>query len=183
MTIEEFMKAIGRPFKSCGSDVNYKMVFEDGVKWVNERPLSLKINKEIKNNKPMITRENVKELLPIFKAYAEGKTIEVKNFKGEWLECDEPYFDSSPGNYRIKEIKYRPFKTQEECWNEMHNHPDFGWVKGNVTGEYKQVIRVFNYNTELIFNISHNSSADYSPEMMFSAYTFTDGTPFGIKEE
>ena len=65
----------------------------------------------------------------------------------------------------------------------MHKHPDFGWVKGNVTGEYKQVIRVSNYDTELIFNISYNSPADYSPEMMFSGYTFTDGTPFGIKVE
>ena len=65
----------------------------------------------------------------------------------------------------------------------MHKHPDFGWIKGKVTGEYKQVIRVFGYGTELIFNISYNSPADYSPEMMFDSYTFTDGTPFGIKEE
>ena len=30
---------------------------------------------------------------------------------------------------------------------------------------------------------SERTSADYSPEMMFSGYTFTDGTPFGIKVE
>lgn len=29
--------------------------------------------------------------------------------------------------------------NREECWNEMHNYLDFGWVKGNVIGEYKQV--------------------------------------------
>ena len=132
-----------------------------------------------------MTREEVKELLPIIQAFAEGKTIQFKT-------KDRPWFDLLDNNlemrevfkYRIKpEPKYRPFKSQEECWQEMHKHPDFGWIKGKVTGEYKQVIRVFNYNTELIFNISNNSSADYSPEMMFSCYTFADGTPFGIKEE
>ena len=65
----------------------------------------------------------------------------------------------------------------------MHKHSNFGWIKGNVTGEYKQIVRIYNYNAELIFNIGYNGSADYSPEMMFSSYTFTDGTPFGIKEE
>ena len=83
--------------------------------------------------------------------------------------------------YRVKpEPKYRPFKNQEECWNEMHKHSNFGWIKGNVTGEYKQIVRIYNYNAELIFNIGYNGSADYSPEIMFSSYTFADGSPFGI---
>ena len=119
-------------------------------------------------------------------AWAEGKIIQFRK-KGtvEWVDLYEDDLRvSSAYYYRIKtEPKYRPFKTQEECWSEMHKHPDFGWIKGNVTGEYKQVIRVFGCKTELIFNISYNSPADYSPEMMFSCYTFTDGEPFGIKEE
>ena len=132
-----------------------------------------------------MTREEAKELLPIIKAFAEGKVIQCKNcITNEWRDFDEPAFNGLPDNYRIKpEPQYRPFKSQEECWNEMHKHPDFGWIKGKVTGEYKQVIRVFGCKTELIFNISYNSPADYSPEMMFDSYTFTDGTPFGIKEE
>ena len=133
-----------------------------------------------------MTREEMKELLPIMQAWAEGKIIQFRK-KGtvEWVDLYEDDFRvSSAYHYRIKpEPKYRPFKTQEECWQEMHKHPDFGWIKGKVTGEYKQVIRVFGCKTELIFNISYNSPADYSPEMMFSSYTFTDGTPFGIKEE
>lgn len=130
-----------------------------------------------------MTREEAKELLPIIQAWADGKIIQVRE-KGRWVELCIDDFTRSPDMYRIKpEPKYRPFETQEECWNEMHKHPDFGWIKGKVTGEYKQVIRVFGYGTELIFNISYNSPADYSPEMMFDSYTFTDGTPFGIKEE
>ena len=130
-----------------------------------------------------MTRKEAKELLPIIQAFAEGKTIQYEASDG-WIDLDRLVALSDTSKYRIKpEPKYRPFKNQEECWNEMHKHPDFGWIKGKVTGEYKQVIRVFGYGTELIFNISYNSPADYSPEMMFDSYTFTDGTPFGIKEE
>ena len=133
-----------------------------------------------------MTREEAKKYLPIIQAYIDGKQVQWLDETGRWHDANDKLltFYSPPSNYRIKlEPKYRPFKTKKECWNEMHKHPDFGWIKGNVTGEYKQVIRVSNYDTELIFNISHNSSADYSPEMMFSSYTFADGSPFGIKEE
>ena len=119
-------------------------------------------------------------------AFAEGKTIQVRiNHDGSWTDLlDDKLESSGLYEYRIKpEPMYRPFKNQEECWNEMHKHSNFGWIKGNVTGEYKQIVRIYNYNAELIFNIGYNGSADYSPEMMFSSYTFTDGTPFGIKEE
>ena len=134
-----------------------------------------------------MTREEAKELLPIIKAFAEGKPIQDK-IEGvtNWVDTDEINleYEGQKIKHRIKpQQKYRPFETKEECWNEMHKHPDFGWVKGNVTGEYKQVIRVFSNGTELIFNVSCNNSMDYSPVMMFSSYTFTDGTPFGIMEE
>ena len=131
----------------------------------------------------MFTREETKKLLPIIQAFAEGKEIQVKGINN-WRTSEDLNFDLSTEEYRIKpEPKYRPFKNQEECWNEMHKHSNFGWIKGNVTGEYKQIVRIYNYKSELIFNISYNSPADYSPEMMFDSYTFTDGTPFGINEE
>ena len=131
-----------------------------------------------------MTVQEIREAAKVMEAYANGKKIQYLNDDNEWIDAPNPLFDWDNRVYRIKpEDTYRPFKTQEECWNEMHKHPDFGWIKGKVTGEYKQVIRVFGYGTELIFNISYNSPADYSPEMMFDSYTFTDGTPFGIKEE
>ena len=131
----------------------------------------------------MFTREETKKLLPIIRAFAEGKTIQYKFSEG-WRDLDELTALSDMSKYRIKpEPKYRPFKNQEECWDEMHKHPNFGWIKGNTTGEYKQIVRIYNYKSELIFNIGYNGSADYSSEIMFSSYTFADGSPFGIKEE
>ena len=131
-----------------------------------------------------LTREEAKEMLPIIQAWADGQTVDWYDPAIGWrLSGFTLDFDKKPNFYRIKpEPKYRPFKTREECWEEMHKHPDFGWIKVNVTSEYEQVVRVFDYcKTELCFNIA-NSDDDYTSEMMLNSYTFTDGTPFGIKE-
>ena len=75
-----------------------------------------------------MTREEAKELLPIIQAYAEGKTIQQRIQVGdedEWVDTNLPLV-IVPSTYRIKsESKYRSFKTQEECWKEMHKHSDF----------------------------------------------------------
>ena len=129
-----------------------------------------------------MTREEIKDAAKVMEAYANGKKIQFLDEYNKWIDVANPTFNWSIYIYRVKpEPKYRPFKNQEECWNEMHKHSNFGWIKGNVTGEYKQIVRIYNYKSELIFNIGYNGSADYSPEMMFSSYTFADGSPFGIK--
>ena len=130
-----------------------------------------------------MTIKEIRNAAKVMEAYANGKKIQFLDEYNNWIDVTNPTFNWSIYIYRVKpEPKYRPFKNQEECWNEMHKHSNFGWIKGNVTGEYKQIVRIYNYNAELIFNIGYNGSADYSPEMMFSSYTFADGTPFGIKE-
>lgn len=123
-----------------------------------------------------MTREEAKELLPIIQAFAEGKQIEVKR-KNEWFGIgDDIYFSESPSDYRTKpEPKYRPFKTQEECWQEMHKHPDFGWV---TDGYYKSTISV--KSDSIVVTIS---SLEYDFGKAYIHFTFADGTPFGIKEE
>ena len=117
-----------------------------------------------------LTREEAKELLPIIQAWADGQTVDWYDPAIGWrLSGFTLDFDKKPNFYRIKpEPRYRPFKTREECWNEMHKHPDFGWVKinGNVTCEYEQIIRIVDYRkTELTFNIA-NSDDVYTSEMM-----------------
>ena len=125
-----------------------------------------------------MTREETKELLPIMQAFAEGKTIQFKT-------KDRPWFDLLDNNlemrevfkYRIKpEPKYRPFKTQEECWQEMHQHPDFGWVLAKDS-KIMYHICVVGIGYVLIDSMSPIFSE------AFADYEFTDGKPFGIKEE
>ena len=134
-----------------------------------------------------LTREEAKEMLPIIQAWADGQTVDWYDPAIGWrLSGFTLDFDKKANFYRIKpEPRYRPFKTREECWNEMHKHPDFGWVKVNVnvTCEYEQIVRIVDYRkTELTFNIA-NSDDVYTSEMMLNSYTFTDGTPFGVKDE
>ena len=125
-----------------------------------------------------MTREEAKELLPIIQAFAEGKVIQCRSIiSNEWRDFDEPAFNGLPDNYRIKpEPKYRPFKSQEECWNEMHKHPDFGWVKYKDSKSMYH-IRVIGHGYILI------DGADLSFFEAFDKCEFFDGTPFGIKEE
>lgn len=131
-----------------------------------------------------MTREEAKELLPIMQAFAEGKTIEYRGLGGAWKVAQTPTW-SSHLFYRIKpEPRYRPFKTQEECWNEMHNHPDFGWVK-RINGGYKQImaIHIDIFNKHCAGFAGQTGIACFEFEYIYKKYTFTDGTPFGIKEE
>lgn len=122
-------------------------------------------------------RQQAKELLPIIQAYAEGKTIQVKASDNLWYEYNgnnnKLKFDSDPQNYRIKpEPKYRPFKTNEECWEEMLKHKPFGWVK------YKDDKYLITEVSETLVKIGKNYLFQQAKEV----FTFADGTPFGIKE-
>ena len=127
-----------------------------------------------------MTREEAKEMLPIIQAFAEGKEIQYRNSFNEWIDIKKNEglsFIKTPLDYRIKpESQYRPFKTQEECWNEMHKHPDFGWV---IAKDSKIMYHI--YVVGIGYVLIDGMSISF-PET-FAEYEFTDGTPFGVKEE
>ena len=70
------------------------------------------------------------------------------------------------------EPAYRPFQNKDECWNEMLKHEPFGWSKHKEKQIYKNWICV---DSNLIDGTSFYDA--------YKHYTFTDGTPFGIKDE
>ena len=120
-----------------------------------------------------MTREKVKELLPILEAYANGKTIQYchKYPEPHWedVKPDEQLdFGGDVINYRIKpESKYRSFSNPKECWEEMQKHQPFGWVKCKSEDWY------------IVFDGVNN---DCNFKFYFKECVFADGTPFGIKE-
>ena len=133
-----------------------------------------------------MTRKEAKELLPIIQAFAEGKEIEYYDCNDDdWIKTDTPIWTSKI-NYRIKpEPKYRPFKSQEECWNEMLKHKPFGWVKSKDK-VYFHLIGLVQWSSELedvmiIFATSEQLAR--SSRSLFEDFIFADGTPFGIMEE
>ena len=126
-----------------------------------------------------MTREEAKRRAELYSAVANGKTIQIQCANGEWTDVQNSTLlciDDDRYKYRVKpEPKYRPFKTIEECWNEMHNHPDFGWVLAN-----NRKIMYHIDSVEWVLVINGNS---YIFDDMYRTYTFLDGTPFGMLEE
>ena len=132
-----------------------------------------------------MTREEAKDLLPIIQAWAEGKNIQFLS-DGEWHDINQADFTCYPDKYRIKpEPKYRPFKTKEECWNEMLKHYPFGWLKSKMNGRFSCIGEVYGSDEfETVYiALSTSESLSRSSDSMFEQYTFYDGTTFGIKEE
>ena len=139
-----------------------------------------------------MNREEAKTLQSIINAYAKGYTIQQK-IDDEWIDLTDPYFDADVNEYRVKpESKYRPFKNFEECWNEMHKHQPFGWVKSKVSTCYSLLtavcclyVREGTHRRYFSFSESFKTKDDdVSPiEILFESYTFADGTPFGTKED
>ena len=129
-----------------------------------------------------MTRKEAKELLPIIQAFAAGKQIQdaIEGLT-DWVDTDEINleYEGQKIKHRIKpEPKYRPFKTQEECWSEMHKHPDFGWIIYNK--KYYSICDVTSNEITILYECD---PCCLDLKSCMEEVTFTDGTPFGIKEE
>ena len=126
-----------------------------------------------------MNRSEAKELLPIIKAFAEGKEIEglYKGTKSPWFKIKDMDFNEGI-IFRIKpEPKYRPFKNAEECWQEMQKHHPFGWLKGDKC--FYNIVSVSNIDVSMA-NVSGDIvTLDFSE--VIEDNTFADGVPFGVK--
>lgn len=128
-----------------------------------------------------MNRKKAAELLPIIKAFSEGKTIECRNNRvaENWKEAKViSELSLNCYEYRIKpEPTYRPFKDAEECWAEMQKHEPFGWVKHK---DFR--INIANVMSKAI-TFADNEGRNFSFETVFKEYTFDDDIPFEVKEE
>ena len=79
-------------------------------------------------------------------------------------------------------VSYRPFKSKEECWNEMLKHQPFGWVIDKYNN-FAHIDFVYSCNPDNGYGVrlSKNISIDF--EHLFRDFKFADGEPFGIKED
>lgn len=126
-------------------------------------------------------KEEVKSVMNIIQAFADGKTIQaIDPYDDEWVDQTGLNFKALfERQYRIKpEAKYRPFKDAEECWDEMKKHHPF--IKYKVIESSKDVyliiqrIKTDGIETDV-------ERIDF--ETAFKWFTFSDGTPFGVKVE
>ena len=123
-----------------------------------------------------MTKEETRKAVKVMEAYANGKKIQYLDNNNKWIDIHNPSFDWYDYAYRIKpEPKYRPFKNQEECWNEMHKHLDFGWLREKESG--------YLFNTIAVFDSIRIKENAYNYSLVFKRFEFLDGAPFGVKEE
>ena len=129
-----------------------------------------------------LTREEAKEMLPIIQAWADGKTVDWYDPSIGWRASGfQLDFDKNPKYFRIKseaESKYRPFKSQEECFDEMMKHQPFGWFRSTYNKSLFNIVGI-NDNVIKITNTLYKSKETY--DSAFICLEFVDGTPFGIK--
>ena len=128
----------------------------------------------------MLTREEAKRRAELYSALAKGKSVQVQGIDGSWVDVDIDklnYFIETP-IFRIKpEPKYRPFESQEECWNEMLKHKPLGWLRSKRIKDIYQLITIRNHEIRIFADLPLRFSRAYRE------YEFLDGSPFGIKEE
>ena len=136
----------------------------------------------------MLTREEAKRRAELYSALAKGKSVQVQGIDGSWVDVDIDklnYFIETP-IFRIKpEPKYRPFESQEECWNEMLKHQPFGWAKSKKGERHFSIGSVLwdNDFNDVFVTFAFDGMLGRSSKSVFEDFTFDDGTPFGIKEE
>ena len=132
-------------------------------------------------------REEIKRRAELYSALAEGKTIQILNMEGNWVDVEVKKLNYIPETlkFRIKpETNYRPFKTQEECWNEMNKHQPFSFVVNKDSVDYFSICRVFKDEKGISrITFISNPYSGWDMEIVFDRFNFADGTPFGIKEE
>ena len=136
-----------------------------------------------------MTVQEIREAAKVMEAYANGKKIQCNDNhlgNGEWVTTDNPSFNWDKYAYRIKlESQYRPFKTQEECWEEMLKHQPFGWAKSKKSERHFSIGSVLwdNDFNDVFVTFAFDGMLGRSSKSVFEDFTFDDGTPFGIKEE
>lgn len=153
-----------------------------------------------------MTREELKEAMPILTAFVDGKTIQCYDHNtGTWVDEREQLHTADlylwPSDFRIKpEPTYRPFKDGAECWQEMQKHEPFGWIKDIHNEEYiDKYYPGSKDNNHLYYQVQKVAPSyikyddkndvceigeqDKSYKDVFGVMTFADGTPFGMKEE
>lgn len=151
--------------------------------------------------------EQIKQLVDVLQAYVNGKTIQYydvdysfkvahpgeRNFNNKWVDVNEDHiFKLDLYEYRIKpELKCRPFRNAEECWQEMLKHEPFGWVKEKGDKLSYELLACVSENDEAPISFAVYGSVGMGiidrPSIefneMFNAFTFADSAPFGVKEE
>lgn len=127
----------------------------------------------------------IKEMTKVMLAYDRGEQIEYRMKtipeNNEWVKMtQEPEWNWTEFDYRVKpKPKYAPFETAEEFLAAQRKKGRFIIEKESGT---KYNIFINASNIVYLTNI-YSFSFFGTLQKIFDEFTFTDGTPCGVKEE
>ena len=116
-----------------------------------------------------MTKEQAKELLPIFQAFANGKQIQFLESNGSWRDCPNPGWSPELYKYRIKpESKLVPFtfEDKELLKGRFIMTKDDPSCIYQITGIAKNTVRV-------------PETGFYTYKVLLNKFLFDDGSPCG----
>lgn len=121
-----------------------------------------------------MTREEAKKMLPIIKAWAEGREVEYNdNGLWMWIDGDDIRLDAPAKYYRVVP-RYRPFRDNKECMKALREH---GPLIDRMTGATCFVsVLLDNYF------YANGEEEKITYDEGFERFVFKDGEPFGVKE-
>ena len=121
-----------------------------------------------------MTTEEARKMLPIIKAWAEGREVEY-NDDGLWMRIDgdDIQLDVPAEWYRVVP-RYRPFMDNKECMKALQEH---GPLIDKMTGATCFVsVLLDNY-----FYVN-GEEEKIAYDDGFKRFVFSDAEPFGVKE-
>jgi hypothetical protein len=118
-----------------------------------------------------MTRERARELLPIFRAYGEGKVIQVKVGTGEWVDIKTTIdYLNYNYEYRIKpEDEYVPFTYEDTL------------VGSIILSKTEHKLLIVSQNRDEVFVVWGGSKNNIPYKELLDCFTFIDGTNCGKK--
>ena len=122
-----------------------------------------------------MTREEARKMLPIIKAWAEGRGVEYAADGILWvrLNGDNIKLDVPAEDYRVVP-RYRPFRDNKECMKALQEH---GPLIDRMTGATCFVSVLL----DSYFYIN-GEEEKITYDDGFNRFIFKDGEPFGVKE-
>lgn len=119
------------------------------------------------------------EQIEVIQAAKEGRNIEARRKDSNYLWSKLPkveHFDFCNYEYRVeKELKYRPFKSADEAFQEAKKHGF--WVNEKSSGYYHAI-------TFIRRDLVYIGEYEFEYKGLLDKFTWADdGTPCGILEE
>lgn len=133
-------------------------------------------------------KEKTENLIKIMQAFLKGEVVEQRALLSEihspsWFKHVGNDWNTIEYEYRIKpKPQYRPFKSAEECWQEMLKHQPFGYIHFADDNLYHNIIMLASEQGCQEAHIRIGNCTVRGLNEAFHICTFADGTPFGIKD-